>query len=317
MPEANTFAASAFDRAAERRTDADWIATARAAAASRALTPTAAGVPLGGGGSNGPRPVTVPLADALAVTGADPADAILLGVDDDGAALFGVDADATDKAALAGLLGRETRLAFLRDAAVRLSADDAGLLAYASAILTWQRTHRFCGRCGTATESREGGHARHCPRDDSMIYPRTDPVIIAIVGDGDRVLMGRQPSWPKGRYSALAGFVEPGESFEDAVAREIDEEAGIAVTDIRYHSSQPWPFPGSLMTGFVATYAGGEANTRDDELEDVAWFGRDEVRAATAEDGWEESDSAQPPGLLLPPRIAIARRLVESWLHAE
>lgn len=309
MPlEPNTFAASNFDRAAERRQDTDWIARALDSDDSLALLATTKGVPLSLDGK-----VTLPLGDALGLTGQEPEDAILLGVEADGTPLFALDAEDTDPGDMATILGPGARIRFLRDAAMHLSADEAGLLAYTSAILNWQRNHRFCGRCGTPTEARDGGHARHCPKDGTMNYPRTDPVIICIVGDGDRVLMGRQPSWPKGRWSALAGFVEPGESFEDAVAREIDEEAGISVTDIRYHSSQPWPFPGSLMTGFIATYDGGEAHTRDQELEAVGWFDRDEVRAATAEDGWEDDNSGK---LMLPPRIAIARRLIESWLDA-
>jgi NAD+ diphosphatase len=306
-----TFAAAGFDRAAERRTDTEWLQAALADPRARVLAVTAAGVPLGPVGD--PRPVTLLVADALEAVGAEPSDLVLLGVDDDGTALFGLDAEDADEAALLQRLGADTRMTYLRDVAVRLSAMDAGLLAYAQALLAWQRTHRFCGRCGGPTEVRDGGHARFCPRDGTMNHPRTDPVVIAVVSDGDRMLMGRQPSWPAGRYSALAGFVEPGESLEDAVRREIDEEAGIAVGDIRYHSSQPWPFPGSLMCGFIAEYAGGAAHTRDDELEDVGWFGREEIRAATAEDGWEtQGDGAT--GLLLPPRIAIARRLIESWL---
>lgn len=313
MPEPNTFASGGFARAAERRTDAGWVSAAAADPGCRALVATSKGVPLGP--RENPGPVVVSLADALAATATDPDDAIMLGIDADGLALFAVDAEHTTEDALRALLGDQARMSFLRDAAMRLSATDAGLLAYAQAILSWQRTHRFCGVCGTATVSTDAGHARRCPRDGTMNHPRTDPVVIAVVVDGDRMLMGRQPSWPKGRYSALAGFVEPGESLEDAVAREIDEEAGIAVADVRYHSSQPWPFPGSLMVGFLATYAGGEANTRDEELEDVAWFSREEIQAATAEDGWEDSDPPAPnPGLLLPPRIAIARRLVEGWL---
>jgi NAD+ diphosphatase len=130
-------------------------------------------------------------------------------------------------------------------------------------------------------------------------HPRTDPVVIKIVTREDEVLLGRQASWPEGRYSALAGFVEPGESLEEAVAREVHEEAGVRVRDVRYRSSQPWPFPASLMLGFAAGWAAGEPEVRDGELEAVGWF-----TAAAVRDG----------SVLLPPRQAIARRLVDEWL---
>jgi NAD+ diphosphatase len=147
---------------------------------------------------------------------------------------------------------------------------------------------------------------RTCPRCGAQHHPRTDPVVITLVHDGDRrVLLGRQPTWPAGRYSALAGFVEPGESLEEAVVREIGEEAGVAVTAVRYRSSQPWPFPASLMLGFEAAYAGGDAHPHDHELEDVRWVSRAELARAVAGEG----------PLLLPPPLAIARRLIEGWLE--
>lgn len=155
----------------------------------------------------------------------------------------------------------------------------------------------------------DAGHLRICARCGAHHHPRTDPVVIMLVEDGDRVLLGRQASWPGGRYSALAGFVEPGETLEEAVAREVEEEAGVAVEDVRYRSSQPWPFPGSVMLGFHARYASGEPSTRDAELEDVRWFDREELAAVAREDQDEDED-----GLHLPPPIAIARRLIEEWM---
>jgi NAD+ diphosphatase len=147
---------------------------------------------------------------------------------------------------------------------------------------------------------------RVCDTCGAQHHPRTDPVVIMLVTDGDRVLLGRQPTWPPGRYSALAGFVEPGESLEQAVAREVREEAGIEVGDPAYIASQPWPFPTSLMLGFIAPWRGGEPHRIDAELEDVRWFERAQVKAAIrGEDG--------PPGL--PPRFAIARRLLEHWVQ--
>ena len=166
----------------------------------------------------------------------------------------------------------------------------------------WHRTHGHCPRCGAATVVESAGWVRRCPVDGSSHFPRTDPAVIVLISDpsGDRALLGRQPSWPAGRYSCLAGFVEPGESAEAAVVREVREEAGVTVTDVRAAGSQPWPFPQSLMMGFTAV-ADPEAEpvTSDDELEDVRWFSRDDVRA----------------GAIIPPGpISIANRLVAGWL---
>ena len=192
-------------------------------------------------------------------------------------------------------------------------ADRQGLLAYAAHLSWFHGSHRFCGRCGTPTHVREAGFVRRCEKGHD-VHPRTDPVVIMLVEDGEeRVLLGRQPGWPAGRYSALAGFVEPGEALEAAVAREVLEEAGVAVSGARYMASQPWPFPGSLMLGFHCDYAGGEAGVHDAELEDVRWFSRDEVLAAAETDeGWEAS--GDPSRLILPPTLAIARHLLEDWL---
>ncbi len=205
----------------------------------------------------------------------------------------------------------------LRGAALSMPAAEAGLFAYAAAMLHWHRSHRFCGRCGQATSSFEGGHVRRCP-DGHSAHPRTDPVVIMLVVDpeGDRVLLGRQPSWPANRFSALAGFVEPGEPLEHAVARECGEEAGVQVARVRYVASQPWPFPANLMLGFEATWTGGEARVVDHELESVRWFGRAELAAAAREDVAWEGEGGVPAegGLLLPPRLAIARHLIEGWL---
>ncbi len=208
----------------------------------------------------------------------------------------------------------------LRGAALAMEAAEAGLFAYAAAMLHWARTHRFCGTCGEPTALAEAGHVRRCVNGHSS-HPRTDPVVIMLVVDpaGDRVLLGRQASWPAGRFSALAGFVEPGEALEAAVAREVAEEAGVQVSAVRYVASQPWPFPANLMLGFEAEWVGGEARVTDHELESVRWFTRAEVTsAARADVAWEAEGGAQPAdgagGLLLPPRLAIARFLLEGWL---
>jgi NAD+ diphosphatase len=201
----------------------------------------------------------------------------------------------------------------LRDLAVSLPAERLGVIAYASAMVNWARATRFCGVCGLATEPREGGHVRVCSNGHQH-HPRTDPVVIMLVTDGDRALLGRQATWPEGRYSALAGFVEPGERLEDAVAREVQEESGVAVTDVRYIACQPWPFPLSLMLGFHATYAGGELVRGDEELEDVRWYTRAELTTALSGDTtW--IDGAPSDHLMLPPPTAIARLLIDRWVE--
>jgi NAD+ diphosphatase len=196
-----------------------------------------------------------------------------------------------------------SRFEDLRHIASVLPIDEAGLLGYARAIISWRRRHRFCGTCGARTVSAKSGHVLVCsdPACRNEQFPRIDPAIIVLVGEGERALLGRQASWPVGRYSTIAGFVEPGESLEDAVAREVFEETGIEVDRIEYHSSQPWPFPASLMLGFTAHAVTTEVRLRDQELEDARWFTRADLASN---------------GALLPPRQSISFRLIEHWFDA-
>jgi NAD+ diphosphatase len=289
----NTFAGGRLDRAGPQRTDEAWLAARREDPGARAVLATSEGVLV----REGAIPALVALADL-------PGDAevALLGVDDAGVAVFAADPGPEHAAALAP----GGALRGLRDVAAVASQSDAGLLAHATALLNWHRGHRFCASCGAATVMAEAGHVRRCPRCGAQHHPRTDPVVITLVHDGDeRILLGRNPVWPPGRFSCMAGFVEPGESLEEAVVREIGEESGVAVADVRYVSSQPWPFPASLMLGFEAAYAGGEAHPHDHELADVRWAGRADLERAVAGDG----------PLDLPPPLAIARRLIEGWLE--
>ncbi len=184
-----------------------------------------------------------------------------------------------------------------------LPADEANLCAHARALVLWHDTQRHCGRCGSVTAPQAGGNTRVCQDSAcaTQIFPRVDPAIIVLVTDADNCLLGRQAKWPEGRYSTIAGFVEPGESLEDAVIREVREETDIVVDAVRYHSSQPWPFPASLMLGFVARATSREIRLNDGELEDAQWFTRKELASGFPK---------------LPPRLSIARRLVDDWLLA-
>jgi NAD+ diphosphatase len=179
------------------------------------------------------------------------------------------------------------------------------LAGYAGSLLAWHRRHRFCANCGAPTEQRDGGHERHCAACDAHHFPRTDPVVIVRVTDAeDRLLLGRQERWADGRFSLLAGFVEPGETLEDAVRREVLEESGVRLGEVSYLASQPWPFPSSLMLGFSALATGGEPTPGDGELAEVRWFERAEVERAARGEG----------ELTLSPPYSIARRLIDAWL---
>lgn len=170
------------------------------------------------------------------------------------------------------------------------------LAGRASQVLRWDREHRFCGACGAATKRLDRDRARACPECGHTCYPRLSPSIIVLVHDRDRILLARNVAWPEGFYSTLAGFVEPGESLEQCVHREVHEEVGLRVRDLRYLGSQSWPFPNSLMVGYHATYAGGEIRCQEDEIAEARWFGPDDLPK-------------------LPPPTAISRWLIEDWLR--
>jgi NAD+ diphosphatase len=280
----NSFAGASLDRVSWRRTDDAFLAGCASDPAARALVSVGGELAVGVDG----RPVEVALGSVAPLEGTEPA---FLGLRDE-QPVFAIEAAAVPDGA---------RAASLRDLVPLLTQSDGGIVAYATAIGNWHRRHRFCANCGHATDVVSAGFQRTCPNCGAHHFPRTDPVVIMLVVDParDRVLLGRQATWPAGRYSCLAGFVEPGESLEEAVAREVVEESAVTVDDVRYRSSQPWPFPASLMLGFHCRYAGGGPYRRDGELEDVRWFERDELADGTA---------------ILPPPLAIARVLIDEWL---
>ncbi len=293
------FSGSTLDRATSLRADAAWVTERLTDPTSRVVAASREGVLV----TDGPEPKLVrrPL-DVQPSAPPDPGGTILLGLED-GAALFAVDLEALEPSSRSHLLDGAAVVG-MRDAGTTLQRSEGGLAAYLMALLHWHRTHRFCANCGAATTVAEAGYSRPCPRCGTVHFPRTDPVVIMLVENDGRTLLGRQRRWPPGQYSVLAGFVLPGESLEEAVVREVREESGIEVDDTTFVTSQPWPFPSSLMLGFEARSDGGEPAAVDGELEDVRWFDLETVRAALDGGGGE---------LLLPPSISISRFLIERW----
>ena len=280
-------ARSAIDRAAHRRTD-DLLQLLLADSATRVLAVSDGRSPVAGD----------PVALALRAPVSEDAErlAVFLGADDDGIDYVAVVQEAVAQEADGDWAG-------LREVGALLGARDAGLLTQSVALLAWHATHTHCPRCGAPTHVVQAGYSRRCAVDGSDHYPRTDPaVIMAVVDVDDRLLLGHQSVWPAGRFSTLAGFVEPGEPLEAAVRREVFEEAGIVVDRVDYRGSQPWPFPASIMLGFVAYATSRDITVDGVEIEQARWFSRDELTAAMA-----------TGEVLLPPRVSIARALIQEW----
>jgi NAD+ diphosphatase len=320
----NYYAAPGFDRAGQRRREAEWIR-------DQAQHPQCLFVPVWRSQNlvveiEGTEPqAAIITAEAIAALlgGLSAADfeerfalghCVFLGVIED-RPHFAFDLSAHDAPlemlrapalAAAGVADGGLRFADLRQLAGRLARHEGALLALARAMLFWHSRHRFCGVCGAPTHSEEAGHMRRCtdPACKAMHFPRTDPAVIMLVTDGDRALLGRNKNFVAGMYSTLAGFVEPGESLEDAVAREVREETAIEVGAVHYHSSQPWPFPANIMLGFYAEAASTEIAVDYSELEDARWFERAWLRSHVDDEAFR-----------LPRRDSIARRLIEDWLY--
>ena len=296
----NFYAGGPIDRRAHLRRDAAWVA-------SRLTDPTTRILPVWRLQSlvvAGSAPSAAWLTPGLAASLLDGRDIAFLG-DVESVAYFAVELSQLDDPAPVTSLAEAATFADLRTVGPLMSRAEGALLAYARGLMNWHARHRFCGVCGSPTESAEAGHVRRCTNTacGASHFPRTDPAVIMLVHDGDRVLLGRQAAWPPGMHSVLAGFVEPGESLEDTVRREVLEEVGIVVNDVRYHSSQPWPFPASIMLGFTARARDTELKIDQDEIETAAWYTRDDLRRSPENETFR-----------LPRRDSIARRLVEDWL---
>jgi NAD+ diphosphatase len=299
LPSPNTFAALALERAAERREDAQWLAALERAPDSRFLLLDADGELFVDAAAAGPYWLD---ADARARL-LPQVSASLLGLTGD-TAHFLLHMDAATAATLARSLG--TRRLGLRAAGTSFDPFHAGLFAYASGLAHWQDATRYCSACGAPLKLLAARHRAQCTSADcgKLHFPRTDPAVIVVVEHDGACLLGRHASWAPGLYSTLAGFVEPGESLEDAVRREVAEESGVEVGECHYHSSQPWPFPASLMLGFTAMARTREVQLRDGELEDARWFTPAQIIAG-AEDG----------SLQMSSRLSVAWRLIEHWMR--
>lgn len=299
----HTFAGNTLDRAGDRRGDAAWLA-------AQLADPRAISLALWNG-----RPLVIDAADGallaarldggLAQALAGSAETVaFLGLSGDGPVLA-IDLDGEADPAEGPLRGLG-RFADLRASLAALPGPDANLIGTARSLFEWRRKHRFCSACGRLSQTSDGGWRRVCPNCHTQHFPRVDPCVIMLPVNGDRCLLGRQAAWPKGRFSTLAGFVEPGESIEEACAREVLEECALTVTAVRYHSSQPWPFPSNLMLGLIAEVAQGEAVADRVELEAVRWFTREQARDLL--EGALE-------GTLPPTRTAIAHHLIRYWAY--
>jgi NAD+ diphosphatase len=292
-PPPHIYASRGFNRAAKRRIDAAWLAHKRADPSTRVLLMSKLELMIA---ETGDQPCA--MLHTVAELGRPlPDEALYLG-DDGDCSLFAADL---------GLSPEGGRYVELRTVGATLSAREAGLCAYARGLAFWHSRNLHCGVCGAPSESEQGGHVRRCTACDALHFPRSDPAVIVLVTHrdprrGERCLLGRSARFPPGLYSTLAGFVEPGESLEEAVRREVYEEAGLELFAIDYRSSQPWPFPSSLMLGFRARALRDDLAIDPDELLDAGWFTKAELR-----------DPERRP-VKLPNPDSIARHLIEDWL---
>ena len=296
MVDLHHYSSQAVDRASGRRRDEAWISQ-RLADPDTRIVPVWRGRSLLHDGSA----VFLAAADVRGLLCARQATAIFLGIDETGP-LFALDLSHLPRTGAERHAGPGA-FEELYGAAPRLARREASLLSHAAWLVRWSRHHRFCGACGHATQARQAGHVRACtnPGCGLLTFPRTDPAVIVVAEHAGRCLLARQKGWPGRLHSCLAGFVEPGESAEEAVVREIREEAGVDVDDVRFHATQPWPYPCSLMLGFFAVARSDVLSLDDDELAQAGWFSREDLLAPD-------------PGIELPRRDSIARSLIDAWI---
>ena len=298
MERVNFYAGVGLDRMAERRGDTAWIEELFRAAESRLIPVWRTRNLIAEG--------TVPEAVFLsaAESAIDAAATLFLGILED-RAYFAADLSHLEEHALPAVTGGRGSFIDLRAVGAIMDRQHGGLLAYARGLAYWHSRHGFCGVCGARTVSAEGGHQRRCtnPACNADHFPRTDPAVIMLVTHGDKCLLARNRRFPLPMYSTLAGFVEPGESLEETVAREVYEESHIKVTDVRYQHSQPWPFPASIMLGFRARAVTTDIQIDGTELMDAGWFDRAQLRSAH-----------DPEKFRTPRGDSIARRLIDEWL---
>ena len=302
MAHQNIFAGNPLDRAGDLRNDPEWLAEQADKPYAQAMVMWE-GRPLIEEGAEGPRLTWLSMAHARDMVRDRE---LFLGLWKD-EPVFAVEFEGSIDPAEGPVRGIG---AFheMRAAAAILPASEAAMAGGAKSLFDWRRRHGFCANCGTLTQTASGGWKRVCPACGAEHFPRVDPVTIMLPvykgGPEPVCLLGRQAAWPQGRMSALAGFLEPGESIEEACAREVKEEAGLTVIDTAYHSSQPWPFPSQLMIGLIAEVSDNQAQPDQTELESVAWLTRAEARAVLA---------GEPPTIQAPPPFAIAHSLIKAW----
>ena len=299
----NVFAGNPLDRASYQRSNPEWIAEKLADPGSIAMV-LWNGKPMVESRKDAPKAsqiayVRAELAGELANDGER---LLFMGLWQE-TAVFALDMEGPADPADGPLEGLG-RFEDLRMIALDLPAADAAMFATAKAMFEWRRRHRHCANCGQPSQPMDGGWKRFCPSCKVEHFPRTDPVVIMLAVRGERCLLGRQAAWPQGMFSALAGFLEPGESIEEACARELFEEAGLRAASVRYHSTQPWPYPSSLMIGLIAEVDEGEATPDQTEIEEVRWFTREEAR---------EMMKGSLAGAKAPGSIAIAHQLIKAW----
>jgi len=303
-----------LDRAANQRRDEAWVAK-HLGHEGTLILPVWRGLNLVRLGDSRPPEAIFPTGPEGRALMAEADALVILGVHQE-TAYVAADISTLDETEVSARAG-ENVFEDLRRVGALMAGDQGALLAYARGMVHWHQRHRFCGVCGEPTESRDGGHVRICSNEDDahMHFPRTDPAVIMLIahddpeGRGPACLLGRQKKWVDGMFSTLAGFVEPGETLEEAVAREVFEESAIRITDVRYQASQPWPFPSSLMLGFRAKAITTEINVDPRELEDACWFTPDELKA------FGEWGDEPPRKNRMPRKDSISRRLIDDWLE--